>query len=110
MKNVLSILFCLFLFYLPAKAEEGNKEEKESLTIEIIVIDAETEEPLPAAKIKIGQKEVEAYTDFDGFAQLKPLESGVYDIEISSISYQKHHLKDFKLDNTTNKLLVKLQP
>ena len=110
MKNILFFLLCSFLSFLPAKAEEGNKEEKEFLSFEIIVIDSETDEPLPAAKIKIEQKEVEAYTDFDGFAQLKPLESGVYDIEISSISYQKHHLKDFKLDNTTNKLLVKLQP
>lgn len=110
MKNVLILFLGLLLTNLSVNAEEGNKEEKEAISLEVIVIDALTEDPIPAVKIKIGQKEVEAYTDFDGFAELKQLEQGQYDIEISSISYEKQQLSAFQLDKSSNRLLVKLQP
>ena len=89
MKKVLFIFLGLLIATLPVSAEEGNKEERE---------------------IKIEQKEVEAYTDFDGFAELKQLDQGQYDIEISFVSYEKQQLSSFQLDKPTNKLLVKLKP
>jgi hypothetical protein len=110
MKNVLLLLFGLVLLNLPLSAEEGKKEEKEVISLEIMVIDALTEDPIPAAKIKIGQKEIEAYTDFDGMAEIQQLNQGLYDIEISFISYQKQQLSAFNVDKSSNKLLVKLQP
>jgi hypothetical protein len=76
---------------------------------EIIVIDSQTEEPIPAAQIKIAQKEVEAYTDFDGLAEIKNLSVGSYDIEISFISYEKLNLKGFYLDQQSRQLVVKLK-
>lgn len=110
MKNVLILFLGLLLTNLSVSAEEGNKEERERISLEVIVIDALTEDPIPAAKIKIGQKEVEAYTDFDGFAELKQLDQGLYDIEISFISYEKQQLSAFQLDKSSSRLLIKLQP
>lgn len=110
MKKVLFIFLGMLIASLPILAEEGNNEEKTTISLEVIVIDALTEDPIPAAKIKIGQKEVEAYTDFEGYAEVKQLEQGQYDIEISFISYEKQQLSSFKLDKSSNKLLVKLQP
>jgi hypothetical protein len=110
MKKVLFIFLGMLIASLPILAEEGNNEEKATISLEVIVIDALTEDPIPAAKIKIGQKEVEAYTDFEGYAEVKQLEQGQYDIEISFISYEKQQLSSFKLDKSSNKLLVKLQP
>jgi len=110
MKNVLVLISGFLLLSLHSFAEEGKKEENESISLEVMVIDALTEDPIPAAKIKIGQKDLEAYTDFDGLAEIKQLSQGDYDIEISFVSYQKQQIKAIKLDKSSNKLLVKLQP
>lgn len=110
MRNVALFLIGCLLLSLPLRAEEGNKAEKEIFNFEIVVVDAETEEPIPAVKIKIGQKEAEAYTDFDGRAKFKNLNQGAYDIEVSFISYEKKLYVAHQVDKTSNKLLIKLHP
>ena len=110
MKKVLFLFLVTLAVNLGVNAEEGKEEKSLKTSFEVMVIDAETEEPIPAAKIKIGKNEQEAYTDFDGFAQFDELTKGIYDIEISFISYKKQQLKAFQLDNSSNKLLIKLQP
>lgn len=95
---------------IPAFSEEGKEETKEVISLEILVIDALSEEPIPAAKIIIDQKEVEAYTDFDGMVKFNDVVKGSHDIEITFISYQKKQFKAFYLDQANNRLLVKLQP
>ena len=110
MKNVLLTIIYLIVACLPVLAEEGKEEKKEIVSFEILVIDAITEEPIPAAKIIIDQKEVEAYTDFDGIVKLNELVKGSHEIEISFISYQKQQYKAFLLDQGNNRLLVKLKP
>lgn len=110
MKNVaLLALFLLCFFTLLAEGEETG-EKKEQTSLKVMVVDAETQDPIPAAKVKIGQNEVEAYTDFDGLAEFKEMAKGKYDIEISFISYQKKEIHAFQLDQASNLLLVKLNP
>jgi hypothetical protein len=111
MKKALVLIF-IFLGSL-AFANPGGEEKEENLLVEsfqIMVVDAETDEPIPAAQIKIKQKDQKAYTDFDGFVEIRNMNSGIYDIEISLISYKKRLLEDFLLDNNNNQLLVKLNP
>jgi hypothetical protein len=109
MKAYLFIILGILLCSIPSQAEKGENEEKQLLSFDVLVIDAQTEEPIPAARILIGKKELEAYTDFDGLAHIEKLPEDLYDIEISFISYQKHYLNSFRLDASSNRLIVKLQ-
>jgi len=107
-KIVLIFIFLGSIAYANPGEENDGKVVVESF--KVIVIDAETEEPIPAAQIKIKQKDQEAYTDFDGLAELKNITSGIYDIEISLISYKNKLLKDFQLTQDNDQLLVRLNP
>ena len=112
MRNV-SFLFIAFIL-LSANIKKENKrsesESKEKSTLEILVIDELTEEPIIAAKIKIDQISHEAYTDFDGIVKIEDLSKGPYDIEISFISYKKRMLNNYEFNQSNRKLVVKLHP
>ena len=97
-----------FFFFLDVNAEKGE-ENKETTSFEILVIDANTEEPLPAARIKFKQKNIEAFTDFDGIYTIDELPKGTYSLEVSFISYQIYRVKDLFIGESSNKILVKLQ-
>ncbi len=109
MKRILFTFICVAISILPSFSEGGKEETKEAISFEIMVIDELTEEPIPAAKIIIDQKEIEAYTDFDGIVKINEVLKGSHDIEISFISYQKQHYKAFLLDKSNNRLLVKMK-
>jgi hypothetical protein len=100
--------FSISSFADPSGDKKTNLLQVESL--KILVLDAETEEPIPAAKVKINENSLEAYTDFDGFIDFKNLRVGSYDIEVSFISYQKERLESIQVDNTNNQLVIKLRP
>jgi hypothetical protein len=109
MKSIVLIFILLGSLGYP----NPGKETEENAVIEsfqIMVLDANTEEPIPAAQIKIKQKDQEAYTDFDGFAEMKNITAGIYDIEISLVSYKNKLLKDFQLTQDNHQLLVRLHP
>jgi len=104
---------CIIGLSISSFADPSGDKKVSLLKVEslkILVIDAETEEPIPAAKVKINQKSLEAYTDFDGFTDFKNLLVGSYDIEVSFISYQKQFLESIQVDNANNQLVVKLHP
>lgn len=107
------VLFCLLVVTavnLNVFAENGKEENKATISFEILVIDAITEEPLPAVKIKMETITLEVYTGFDGMLEIKEITQGMYDIEISFISYKKQQFNGLKLDKSTNRLIIKLQP
>lgn len=57
------------------------------------IIDAKTKEPVPFAAVvakQDGQQVRGAQTDFDGVFTIKPLNVGVYDIEVSCVGYKKY--------------------
>ncbi|MCG8308615.1 MAG: carboxypeptidase-like regulatory domain-containing protein [Cytophagales bacterium] len=108
-KGIYCLIFAI-LASLCVYAKEGKTENSAKTTLEVIVVDAETDEPIPAVKIKIGEKEYEAYTDFDGLVKFNEVPQGSYDIEVSFISYEKRRLKAYQVNNTSNKLLIKLKP
>jgi len=110
MRNVSFLFIAFILLSANIKKENEKSETKEKSTLEILVIDELTEEPIIAAKIKIDRNGQEAYTDFDGIVKIEDLDNGRYDIEISLISYKKRLLKAFEFSQSNSKLIVKLQP
>ena len=106
----LLIAFILLSANVKKENERNEGEAKDKSTLEILVIDELTEDPIVAAKIKIDQNGQEAYTDFDGIAKIEDLAKGPYDIEISFISYKKRLLNAYEFNQSNRKLIVKLQP
>ena len=108
---MLKIAFILLISNFTSIIEPGEKKENVMLeSVDIMVIDAITEEPVPAAQVEIENSEIKAYTDFDGLVKLTGISSGTYNIKISLISYQNAKLQDLLIDSQNNKILIKLQP
>lgn len=62
-------------------------------TLKGTIIDAKTKEPMPFVNIVVKQdgKQVNGgQTDFDGIYTIKPLQVGKYDIEVSSVGYNRY--------------------
>jgi hypothetical protein len=110
MKYWLFSCILLLSFFTSSWAEDGSSSSKETIALQILVVDGNTEEPIPAAKVMIKGQASETFTDLDGMVKFESLLSGEYDIEVSFISYEKYSLKDLKLDKTNSQLFVKLYP
>ncbi len=109
--RIVPLVFIVLLFVCAnGKSENENEADKKKSSLEIFVIDDLMKEPLPAAKAKIEQKDLEAYTDFDGLAKITEVTEGSYNIEISYISYQKQHFKAVQFSKLNTKVVVKLNP
>lgn len=105
----MSTTFVVIQFLFSLAITDGIEPEKAIITnLQILVIDEVSGEPMPAAKIKIEQNNLEAYTDLDGLVIFNELPAGTYNIEISFISYRKQYFKAFALNVLNNNLLVKL--
>lgn len=105
------MIFILGLLGLSAfgfKVENKEKVENATTSLQIIVIDAETEEPVPAALVKIDDIELKAYTDFDGLVSFESIQKGNYNLEITLVSYTTTRLKNLTLDQNNNQIVVKL--
>lgn len=62
-------------------------------TLKGTITDSKTQEPLPFVNVvakQDGQQIRGGQTDFDGIYTIKPLPVGKYDIEVSSVGYQKY--------------------
>ncbi len=62
-------------------------------TLKGTITDSKTQEPLPFVNVvakQDGQQIRGGQTDFDGIFTIKPLPVGKYDIEVSSVGYQKY--------------------
>jgi hypothetical protein len=108
-----TLLFFLMAVSFLATAEETKKTDSKSeatIPLKILVIDAETGEPIPAVKVSIEKTKEESYTDFDGVAYIEDLTQGAYDIQISFISYEKVEFEEYLLNPSNNNLLVRLKP
>lgn len=108
-KTLILSIFCLNMVF-SVFGGEGNTVNLKSTSIEIVVVDATTDEPVPAAKVILNQDSLETYTDFEGFVRIDNISPGSYDIEISFISYKSQYLKAYDINKAYNKLLIKLQP
>lgn len=107
--KILFVLIVSFVFVCATeKKEEREGDNSVQTTLEVLVIDRSTQEPIPAAKIKIANNSKEAYTDFDGIAKIEKVIYGSYDIEISFTSYQKQRFKAYLINKDSAKLIVKL--
>jgi hypothetical protein len=100
----------LFLISINAIAIDGNETSTKSISVEILVIDGATEEPILAAKVKLSGFTEEIYTDFDGMARLDNISVGAYEFEVTFISYEKYIVKSLKIDQYSHQILVKLYP
>lgn len=108
----LMLFLLLIIVDLPAFISSGEGKEESGLieSFEIIVIDAQTEEPVTAALVKIMDIELEAYTDFDGLVKFQSIQSGQHDLEVSLVSYQKVLLEDLRVDQNNRQIVVRLHP
>ena len=110
MKHFAILLVSLISLCANVKDDKKNPKLESEFTVEFLVIDAFTEEPIPAAQINIKQYNLQTYTDFDGIAKIEHVKSGRYDLEISFASYKKKQLKAYQLNRSNSKITVKLQP
>jgi len=110
----------LFLVALPLLSFATGKDESKALnpnsaalpiqsaSLEGIVIDTQTGEPLPGVKVEIKELNVEVFTDFDGMFKLDKIEKGNYDIEVSFVSYEVKLLERQPIENPATSLTIKL--
>ena len=85
MKNIYLVVLSLLLSVSYGLSQAGSGELKGS------VIDGETKEPIPFAKVIVSQGGIVkggTETDFDGKFQFPSLSAGSYDVEIRSTEYQ----------------------
>ncbi len=62
-------------------------------TLKGTITDAKTKEPMPFVNIVVKQDGKQVHggqTDFDGIYTIKPLAVGKYDIEVSSVGYNRY--------------------
>jgi hypothetical protein len=105
----ISVILLLSAFGFKVENKVGKNEANVMTSVEIIVIDAETEEPVPAALVKFNDIDLKAYTDFDGLVSFQSIQNGRYNLEVSLVSYSSTHLRDFKIDQSNNQIVVKLK-
>lgn len=84
MKKVLLTFGLLLIAQLAAFAQG---------TMKGTIIDAKTKEPLPFVNVVVKQDGKQVHggsTDFDGIFTIKPLQVGKYDIEVSTVGYNRY--------------------
>ena len=104
----ISVILLLSAFGFKVENKVDKNEANVMTSVEIIVIDAETEEPVPAALVKFNDIDLKAYTDFDGLVSFQSIRNGRYNLEVSLVSYSSTHLRDFQIDQSNNQIVVKL--
>ena len=92
MQVMKKLVFLLFILVASCAFGQGEIHGK--------IFDSETEESLPGANVfvKIGKLVVGASTDKDGRFKLKPLDAGIYDLNVSFIGYQSYKLEDVRVN------------
>ena len=85
MSSRLFIIITLLFFSSSAIAKGGEKSKSKVLKIQ--VVDAETGEPIPGAKITLEGFEKFAYSDFDGFYEVNVARDHKASFHIEAISY-----------------------
>ena len=104
MKILSFILFSLF-------TNPWDLEMIENSTFDLsgMVVEESTGDPLTGALIKIQGVEKEYFTDFEGIFSINELKPGIYNIEISFISFNSRELKEIYLDHTNNDIFISLR-
>lgn len=102
--KIAALLFLLFI-----TNPETEVADTESVTFSGLVVEASTGEPLPGATVLIKELDEKIYTDFDGKFYIESLKPGIYDIEISFISFEEEKLSGVTINQTNNSLLVSLE-
>ena len=105
MKKIASLLL-LSIITLWGFSSEGNKN-KDSVTIEGVVVDKLTGENLTGVELYLVEAGRKVYTDFDGNFKLDGLNPGTYNIKASIISYKVVY-KKLSADNNKEKIVFEL--
>ena len=108
MKFLIAVIFYLLISDAIEKEIKNDQVfANKKINLEIRVVDALTDDPLPAAKILIKNGK-ETYTNFEGTVVVEDIKLGTYDIEISFTSYQKLLLEAFQVKEPNQKLVIRL--
>ncbi|KAB2840990.1 MAG: TonB-dependent receptor plug domain-containing protein, partial [Melioribacteraceae bacterium] len=100
------VISFLFLALFPSFISAGNY----SGTLKGIVVDGETNEPVPSAVIKISEKDSYLTTNIDGTFSIPKLEEGRYTFEVSHLAYDKNIITFLYSENTEKNLIIYLTP
>ena len=93
MANKLFRLLLLFLF-----VNSGNKAFSQNLsTLQGVVTERSTGEPVVGVSVYIAKLKKGAVTDIDGNYKIANIPSGIYDIDVSGISYTPLSVKSLKV-------------
>ncbi|NCB97114.1 MAG: TonB-dependent receptor, partial [Bacteroidia bacterium] len=93
MANKLFRLLLLFLF-----VNSGNKAFSQNLsTLQGVVAERSTGEPVVGVSVYIAKLKKGAVTDIDGNYKIANIPSGIYDIDVSGISYTPLSVKSLKV-------------
>ena len=109
------IIICAFGVHVMATNDKPVKIEKESInnmntaSINGIVLDKLTGEPLVGAEVNVIGSDVKVYTDFEGKFKLNNMEAGAHAIKVGLISYQQSVENVSAEQQNTNELVVKLR-
>jgi hypothetical protein len=110
MKKIISTLFLAALI-LPVFANVENEESKkikEATKVTVLmgtVVDQSTGETLPGALVKISGLDQTVYTDLDGNFEVRGINPGSYNLQVSLVSYKENKIKDLVVNANKNSAL-----
>lgn len=100
------VISVLLLVFIPLIISAGNY----SGTLKGIIVDSETNEPVPNAVIKISEKESYLTTNIDGTFSIPKLEEGRYTFEVSHLAYDKNIITFLYSESSEKNLIIYLKP
>ena len=113
MKNLLLIvLFTACSFVVLATEKETKKESKAELaevSLDGVIVDKITNEPLVGVKVALEGTDKVVYTDFDGNYSFENLMPGDYKVSANYVSYQHVSGKNVKLNGKENRCNLDLK-
>lgn len=108
MKRIAFVLVavCLTLGAVAKDDPKGKDEKAKALPVLVgQVVDQDTGEALTGVSIKVNGSETCVFTDFDGSFEIRNLDPGKYNLEISLISYQSNLLENLEVNGGERKAL-----
>ena len=93
-----------------SNAEPAAEMKAMPVTFAGTITDQLSGEALTGVKVIIEGSDAVQYTDFEGNFQISNLMPGEYNMTVEYISYDSKKLEKIKINHTTEKLAVKMQP
>jgi len=112
MKKILTLLTLTFITvsFTFANIENDPKvsaDSKQVVSLQGKIIDKTNAEPLTGALVKIVGTNFETYTDFEGNFSFQNITPGLFNLNISLVSYKDNFIKDINI-SSENQSVIKI--